>query len=174
MTLLIFVDSNNKCYLCAWGILNTYASVIQQVVKPLNFHQTSWAKRVLPIFSFSTTCVHRLPQALNVMHSLVLCRMSWYLPGVDELHTLQPGGEEGLWAQSTLAPVRQHVLQLWVRWQSSGHHWQLISALLEDQPGWELLNTLNYSQQHHGKVIVKTNHFRILMTSNCFLTTNIL
>ncbi len=96
--------------------------------------------------------------------TLVLCRMSWYLPGVDELHTLQPCGEEGLWAQSTLTPVRQHVLQLWVRWKISGHHWQLISVLLEDQPGWELLNTLNYNQQRRGKVIVKTNHFKILMT----------
>ncbi len=141
MTLLIFVDSNNKCCLCAWCILNTYyASVIQQVVKPLNFHQTSWAKHVLPIFNFSTTCVHRMPQALNAEH-WCYAELSWYLPGVDELHTLQPCGEEGLWAQSTLTPVRQHVLQLWVRWKISGHHWQLISVLLEDQPGWELLNT---------------------------------
>lgn len=106
--------------------------------------------------------LHLLPQALNAEHwwyGKVICRMNWYLLGVDETHTLQPSCEEGLWAQDTLTPLRQHVLQLWVCWQSSWHHWELVSALLEDESRWEFLNTLNYNQLQYGKVMVKTKHF---------------
>lgn len=130
-------------------------------IKYIKYIKTPHQKSVQPVFTtaplFCIYC-HR-HWMLNTGVMVKWCRMNRYLLGVDELHTLQPGGEEGLWAQDTLAPLRQHVLQLWVHWQSSGHHWEPVCALLEDESRWEFLNTLNYNQHPYGKVMVKTNNF---------------